>query len=411
MVSSIVKSLWLIVAQTTRVAWALARGDVEAAGGHLRFLYLNLHEDLIKAVVAVQRWLPFWRPPGPDIDRILVVKLDRIGDMVTTTPALDALRERFPRAQIDMVGHPVALALLDGDPRVNERLSYVSWLYHPVRPALPGLRAWQLIAKLVWRRYPLVVYLRGSIPLLLLGLRSRVAATKYVVAEPVIDRYLNALRPLGGLVAAYPPRLHVRPENAALARQLLGKEEPGGGYPGPRVVIHAAASSAVKMWPPDRFAALADELARRFGARVHFLGAPSDRAVMETIGRLAAETHAYHWSLRLPQSVAVIAEADVFVGNDSGLSHIAAAVGTRAVVLWGPANLPMARPKASPADCLILYHDLPCRDRCLEFRCHNPSRLDCLMRTQMEDVAEAVARLLQRGGARVALPLAPAAVG
>lgn len=69
----------------------------------------------------------------------------------------------------------------------------------------------------------------------------------------------------------------------------------------------------------------------------------------------------------------------------------------------------MARPKASPDDCLILYHELPCRRRCVEFRCHTPSRLDCLMRTRVEDVAEAVARLLQRGEARVALPLAPAA--
>lgn len=411
MVRSIVKSVWLIVAQTARAAWALARGDAEAAGGHLRFLYLNLHEDVLKALVAVQRRLPLWRVPVPDIDRILIVKLDRIGDMVTTTPALDALRDRFPLARIDVVGHPVALALLDGDPRVNERQPYVSWLYHPGRPGLPGLRAWRLIARLIRRRYPLVVYLRGSAPLLLLGLRSRVAATRYVVAEPVIDRYLNALRTLGGPVAEHPPRLHVRPENAALARQLLGREEPGGGDPGPRVVIHAAASSAVKMWPPERFAALADELARRFGARVHFLGAPSDRAVMETIGQLAAETHAYHWSLRLPQSVAVIAEADVFVGNDSGLSHIAAAVGTRAVVLWGPANLPMARPKAPPDRCLILYHELACRDRCAEFRCHNPDQLDCLMRTQVEDVIEAVARLLHRGEERFILPLAPAAVG
>ncbi len=345
---------------------------------------------LIKAVQSAVR---LWPVPGPGVDRILIVKLDRIGDMVTTTPVFDALRARFPQARLDIVGHPSALALLDGDPRIGERFVYRSWLYHPAGLFPPRLREWLLVFKLLRRRYPLVVYLRGSYPFLLLGATSRMATIKFVVAEPVIDRYLRAVEELIGPVPYVAPRLHVDPAAARFAADLLAAAD---RRPGPRVVIHAAASAATKVWPAERFAALADHLADRFGANVVFLAGPGEQAGLDAIARRARHAHAYHCTLRLPQVVAVIAAGDLFVGNDSGLSHIAAAVGTRLVVLWGPANLSMARPKAGPADCTILYHDLPCRDRCREFQCHNPEPLECLMRTQVADVVEAAGRL--RGG-------------
>lgn len=402
---SLAKSVWVLLVQTTKIATAVVKGDFADARGHARILYLSLHEDCLKTSVAIQNRLPLWRKPGRDIDRILIVKLDRIGDMVTTTPVFDTLHELFPKARLDIVGHPLCLSMLEGDPRISERIPYVSWLYHETKIRPPGLRSCLLIARLMWRRYPLVVYLRGSVPFLLTGLASRLAATKYIPAEPVIERYLNAVRTVVKPVREFAPRLYVSPENASLARHLLQIDDRGEDS-GPRIVIHAAASSAVKMWPQQRFAALADDLARRFDARIHFLGGPADRSVLEAIGGLAGERHSYHWSLTLSQSVAMIGQADVFVGNDSGLSHIAAAVGTGAVVLWGPANLPMARPKAPPEMCQILYHDLPCRNECVEFRCHNPNPLECLMRTEVGSVVEAVVLLLHRDEERYSLPLA-----
>jgi len=352
---------------------------------------VTLHDDLLLLIAAVQRRLPFWPKPGRQTRRILIVKLDRIGDMVATTPVFDALRDRFPDARLDIVGHPAALALLDGDPRIGERIVFRSWLYHPDRVFPPRWGEWFVPFKLLCRRYPLVVYLRGSFPFLVLGATSRLAATKFIVAEPVIERYTKALEAVLGPIMHADPRLHVDAAAARFADGLLIATDHG---PGPRVAIHAAASAATKVWPPERYAALADELAERFAANVHFLAGQSEREGLQAIARLARHAHSYHCTLRLPQTVAVIAASDLFIGNDSGLSHIAAAVGTRLVVLWGPANLSMARPKASPANCTILYHDIPCRNECLEFRCHNPVALECLTRTQVADVVAAAEHLL-----------------
>jgi ADP-heptose:LPS heptosyltransferase len=384
------KQLWLVVHRLFLILGNLLAGRLTRAANHTRELVGSVHEDLTKTVVALQRLLPFWGTPGRDVDRILIVKLDRIGDMVNTTPVFDALRGAFPQARLDIVAHPGPLALLEGDTRIGERIPYKTWMYHPLAILPGGPRLWALLLRLLWRRYPLVVYLRGSVPFLWLGLTSRLAAARFVVGEPVIDRYLKALEPILGPTSATRPRLPISAEAAVVARQVLGTGEPHR----PRVVIHATASAAAKMWPAERFAALADRLSEEFGARVFFLGGPEDRAGLEAIAALARQKHDYQSTLRLPQVTAVLARCDLFIGNDSGLSHIAAAVGTRLIVLWGPANLSMARPAASPEDCTILYHELPCRSRCPETSCVNPSPSECLLRTQTDDVVEAARRFL-----------------
>src|SRR5262249_44627102 len=120
----------------------------------------------------------------------------------------------------------------------------------------------------------------------------------------------------------------------------------------------------------------------------------ADQHLLDTIASHTTHSHSYHTNLRLSQVVATIAACDLFIGNDSGLAHIAAAVGTRLVVLWGPVNLSMARPKVPANRCTILYHDLPCRASCPEYKCTNPVHLECLMRTEVDQVIRAVEDLL-----------------
>jgi ADP-heptose:LPS heptosyltransferase len=149
----------------------------------------------------------------------------------------------------------------------------------------------------------------------------------------------------------------------------------------------------MKVWPVERFAYLADRLKRDYGATVHFVGGGEDGALHDRIAELSAERHVYYSTLSLGQTVGLISACDLFVGNDSGLSHIAAALNRPLIVLWGPVNLEMARPKAPPERCAILYHDLPCRARCPEISCNNPIKLECLRAISVEEVLSAVSKL------------------
>ncbi len=388
-VRSVLKFAWLVVKHAALAAAALARGRPARAAEYARFLGHVVLEDAVKAVVLAQRLLPLWRRPTPGTERILIVKLDRIGDMVNTTPVFDALNEHFPKARVDLLAHPSALALLDGDGRVAERIPYRSWLYHPLALVPAGPRTWLLVLRLLLRRYQLVLFLRGSLSFLPLGLTSRFAAAKFEDGEPVLRRYLKPLEDLVGPVPDPKPRLVVTEENARFARKLLGQ---GGGRYGPAVAIHAGAGAPTKMWPAERYAALADGLAARFDARVHFLGGPGDKALLAAIAARAESAHAYHSALTLTQSAALVASCDLFIGNDSGPSHVAAAVGTPLVVLWGSANLSVDRPAAPPRRCVILYHDLPCRNGCPVLWCGNPNPMECLTRIDAEQVLDAVGR-------------------
>jgi ADP-heptose:LPS heptosyltransferase len=107
----------------------------------------------------------------------------------------------------------------------------------------------------------------------------------------------------------------------------------------------------------------------------------------------------------LPEVVAVVAACDLFIGNDSGLSHIAAAVKTPVVVLWGPANLNMARPEAPAERCAVLYHELPCREGCPETHCINPVTNECLLRIEVEEVLDAASSQLAPKRSRRSLPV------
>jgi ADP-heptose:LPS heptosyltransferase len=92
---------------------------------------------------------------------------------------------------------------------------------------------------------------------------------------------------------------------------------------------------------------------------------------------------------------AMIADCQLFIGNDSGLAHIAAAVGTPVVLIWGAANLAMARPGAPAERCIVLYRDLACRAACPEMYCVNPNHLECLRSVEASEVVDAATRLLR----------------
>jgi len=391
-IRSAAKLAGIVIVGMARICGALLRGDTRYAGDLTRVLMWTVQQDFLLALAAAQRLV--MSVPPRDIERVLVIKLDRIGDMVNTTPVIDALHELFPRARVDVLGHPTSLALLDGDDRVGERIPYRSWLYHPLPVLPPGPRTWALVAKLMWRRYPLVVYLRGSYSFLTLGLVSRLAPFKFVAGEPIVEQLLLPLESLYGPVTHSAPRLRVANGFAEFGRRVLSHREADAD--GPAVVIHASASNATKVWPPERIAAVADELVTSFDARVHIVGGPSDGEILSQVASAAGRQHIYHGDLSIGQVAGVIAACDLFIGNDSGLSHIAAATGRRVIVLWGSASLKLCRPVVPPERCIILYHDVSCRATCPEIACTNRDHpLECLMRIQVADVIAAAAQLLQ----------------
>lgn len=289
-------------------------------------------------------------------ERILVVRLADIGDVLTATPALRALRARYPAAALHLLTTPAAAKAVRAD-LVDRIVIAPRNLAH--RPAeLPATLA--LLRDLRAQRYDAVLFLHHlSSTAGVLKYRLLAAATGAAVLAGLDNGHggwLNRRVPDAGfgaqhevsyalaVAALLDARLPVTdpaaliapdaPADAARASALLAALGPR-----PWVALHPGSGgyALARRWDTDKWAALADALVQQYGAAVVLLGSPADgadavqAAMTQPALNLAGRTS-------LPVLAALLAQCDLFLGADSGVMHLAAASGTPLVALFGPSN-------------------------------------------------------------------------
>jgi ADP-heptose:LPS heptosyltransferase len=258
--------------------------------------------------------------------KILFVTATRIGDAVMTTGLLSHLIDRYPGSAITVAAGPAAAPLFEALPGL-ERLIVVT----KRRYAGHWLGLYRAVAL---KRWDLVVDLRGSILAYLLR-----AGERRVMAKG--DHGEHRVRQLARLFALEPPpspRIWTAPAHERRAAELV---PPGG----PVLAIGPAANWGGKQWRPERFAALAQRLTAAggmlAGARVAVLAAAHERGQAAPLLAALPEGQVVDLVGRadLLTAAAVLRRATFFIGNDSGIMHLAAAVGTPTLGLFGPSIL------------------------------------------------------------------------
>lgn len=393
--------------------------------------------DLLLVVPAgLARLWPRRSPVGTP-PAILIFRLERIGDLLMTLDAIRAVRARAPEARIDLVvgswNLPIARAIPDVD-RV-ESLD-MPWLARET----PAAKARQILRQIgIWRsrRYALAINFEGDIRSHLLmwlgGAERRVGFTMAGGGPLLTDRVpynptehvaANALRlvdaacgPAAG-VPADSKGSHVRldlPADArARASELLASQAPANApstpagsqawHHRPLVGLHASGGREIKQWAPDRFAAVAAGLSVSHGATIVLTGAAADRALVDRVRHaLPATVRTIDLAGRadLLTLAAVLERLDLLVTGDTGPMHLAAAVGTPIVAIFGPSDPARWGPLGSRAR--IVRAELACcpcnRIRRPPERC--VGRLpDCLAAVRAEDVLAAARALLDETGNR-----------
>ncbi|MFM7418505.1 MAG: glycosyltransferase family 9 protein [Alphaproteobacteria bacterium] len=255
--------------------------------------------------------------------RILFISSTRIGDAVLSTGLLDHLMRAHPEARFSIVCGRVAEGVFRRMPRLERLISLEKRPY-----SLHWLEIWGQAAATRW---DLVVDLRASAIAWLLWTR----------AHKIIQggrRPGHRLTHLAALLGVDPPPLPViwtAPEDTARAAALL----PAGR---PWLVLGPTANWHRKVWPVERFAELALRLTASDGALpgagIAILGGPGDQERSMATPVLTALPHALDLvgKLDLPEVAAVLSRAAMFIGNDSGLMHLAAAAGAPTIDLFGP---------------------------------------------------------------------------
>ncbi|MCA1615065.1 MAG: glycosyltransferase family 9 protein [Acidobacteria bacterium] len=338
------------------------------------------------------------------VERVLVVRLRSIGDTVLATPSLRALRRFLPGARIDVLLEDWVAPLLEGSPEVDRVLTVRRKSQSSRLAAARRLRA---------AGYDVAYNLHGGSTAALLvrasGARHRVGYADYAYASlhnhaappsselwgrektHSAEQQLALLGWTGVPVTDRPAsRLAVLPEAAeTVARRL--REEAGLADGQPFALVHPAAAFETKTWAAENFARVVEHLAAR-GLPVVAVAAPGEASVIEEVRARSASALAGFTDLTLPELTALAARSALFVGNDSGVAHVAAAVGAPQVVVFGSSNVAHWRPwTEAPAE--VVREEMPCAP-CPGYTCAEFGSPECIRRVPVARVVAAVERVL-----------------
>jgi heptosyltransferase-3 len=350
------------------------------------------------------------------VRRALVVKLRHHGDVLLASPVIAALRNHVPHAEVDALVYADTTDMLSLHPGLAQ-LHVVDRKWKAGGILAQAAAEWRLFSTLRARRYDLLVHLtdhpRGAWLARLLGCRHSVAPARFgnpafwrrsfshLFPAPAqggrhrVELDLDALRRIGVQPGEDERRLVLVPgaqAEAQLAKLLAAQGIAPEGY----IHLHPASRWQFKCWTPERTAALIDRLHER-GERVVLTAAPDERelALIAAIrSQLRTPAADLSGKLTLKMLAALSARAKLFVGVDSAPMHIAAAVGTPVVALFGPSGETEWSPWKVPYR-VVSSSEHRCRP-CGNDGCGGGKVSECLTSIPVEAVLDAVDELLPR---------------
>lgn len=333
-------------------------------------------------------------------DNIVIFRTDRIGEVLLSTVAVSALKKRYPDAEVSFVTSRYSKAIVEDRPDVKDvivtDISPTEGVFSQASALAAVLRGKKFDTAVVLNPHKvthLACFLAG-IPVragfsrkwgFLLNLKAedeRSFGKKHEV-EYTMD--LMSLLDASFLEA---PKLFLNERSERTVEDLL--REKGVAGEKPLIAVHPSSSNPAKMWPAGYYVELIKRLKTDMDCKVLLLGSMDERELAEKIERESGvEAINLAGELDLKALAALLSRVDVFVGNDTGPMHMAAAVGAKVVVIFGR-NIPGAGPRRwRPwGEGHVVFHETVDCDRCYDKDC--PYEYKCLRAVKPDAVFEAV---------------------
>ena len=343
---------------------------------------------------------------------LLCVRLDSLGDVLMTTPAIKALKESVPGRRVTLMTSPAGAAVARLVPEVDDVLVYEAPWLKATAPRPDSRPEYEMADLLRARRFDaaviFTVYSQNPLPAALLchlaDVPQRLAychENPYQLLsdwvkdpEPAdgvrheVRRHLDLVATVGARTADERLSLRVSPEARAAVQDRL--RQLGIDETGPWAVVHPGASAPSRRYPPAGFAEAARRLVTEDGWSVVFTGGAAEQTLVDDVrARMAVPSHALVGELGLEELAALIGLAPIVISNNTGPAHIAAAMGTPVVDLYALTN-PQHTPWAVPSR--VLFHDVPCK-WCYKSVCPLGHQ-DCLRLVSPDAVVRAARDLL-----------------
>ncbi|GAC1471761.1 MAG: hypothetical protein PVS3B1_15090 [Ktedonobacteraceae bacterium] len=356
------------------------RNNIVGASKKVLLTSIALLMRLPGAYLALRRQGKRYRPLTPQTfhpRRILVLRLDLIGDLVLSLVLLRLLKRTYPGVEIDLLALPGSSKVVQDDPDLAEIISYDPNIWR--RPkALLQAKNWREIAalrrRLRERKYDLAISVFGPWAALLAVLSGAgrvlgfaresypglvtdsVAGQHWAEGDHLheVDYCLRLAQSIGASIEPDDriPTLYVSGDAQSEATDILRRA--GIELDMPLIACHVSSNNGQsKRWPIPYWARLADHLIREDNCNVVFTGAPDDLPLIAAVtGRMREQAYNLAGKTSLSQLAALLQAADLLITGDSGPMHIAAAVGTALIAIHGPTDPALSGPVSPHATIL-----------------------------------------------------------
>jgi len=338
--------------------------------------------------------------------RILIVRTDRLGDVLLSTPVAQALRQKFPQAYISMMVSAYAKDVLDGNPNLDGIITFDK--------DVKGLQSWWVTMNFAWRirmkRFDLVIILHPTTRMHLLTflagipkrlgynrkfgflLTDRIKHAKQFGQKHESEYALDLVRYLG---------ISPRDKNLFMPIKQESEEWVGRVFVQAQIkdsdkllVIHPAASCLSRIWPPERYAQVADKLIQKHGFKVIIVSGAKDAQKAEEVTK-----HMHSPALNLAgktsisQLASILKRSQLFISTDSGPMHVASALGVPVITIFGRSQAGLSPQRWGPLGekHKVLHKTVGCTI-CLAHNCQKD--FACLKSTTVEDVLLAAESIL-----------------
>ena len=345
------------------------------------------------------------KPIKPErIQRLLIRSANWIGDAVMTTPAVQAIRKGFPNAHISLLAKPWVAPVFEKSDHIDRLL-----IYDGERRHKGFFGKFRLARDLEQYDFDAAILLQNAFEAALISflaeipirigysrdarrllLTHAVPCTNEIKTKHQTEYYLNILRRIGIESDNRSLYLNLNQNDRFRAKKILSEQHlslddkiiginPGATY-GP-----------AKQWPPDRFARLADRIHAFTGVRIIIFGGPGDQKLGQEISeKMRHRPLDLSGKTSLGEAMALIEKCDLFITNDSGLMHVAAALDVPLVAVFGSTNSVATGPLGSHSR--VVQATLPCSP-CLKSECPE-GHLNCMDLIDVDQVFDAAREML-----------------
>jgi len=343
---------------------------------------------------------------SPVFKRVLITRTDRLGDVLLSTPVIEALRVKLPQSYIAMLVTTYTQEVLEGNPFLDEVMAF-----DKAGQGRNLWAAWRLIKLLRQKKFDLAIILHptnrihwfaflAGIPKRLgydrkcgFLLTDRIKHDKQLGQKHESEYAMDLVRYLGITPQKHSLYMPVKKESEEWAKALF---QGAGIKDSDRLlIIHPTASCPSRIWPPERFAQVADQLAQRYGFKIIIISGLKDRHKAEMVVK-----HMHAAALNLPgktslsQLASVLKRAQLFISTDSGPMHLAVALGVPVITIFGRSQAGLGPKRWGPLGerSRVLHKTVGCTD-CFAHNCKKG--FACLMATTVEDVLAAADSILK----------------